>query len=300
MRHDLVKLKLFVTVAECGNLTRAAEREHLAVSAISKRMAELEALVGTQLLQRFPRGVALTPAGQSLLTHSRRMLAQLDELESELALFAGGVKGHVRLHAGASSLIQFLPQDLQVFVSLYPGVRISLEERTGLGVMQAVAEGTADVGIVPLQWPLRGLVSYPYRTDVLMVGVPAGHKLARRKSVRFAQALEHPFVGPHSDSSIAKLMNEGAQACQRPLDQRIQASSFDAMCRLVENGMGITLLPAGVLKPHVDAGRLAAVVLDEPWARRELAIVIRDPAAASAITRTLVDHLQRAGDLASS
>lgn len=295
MRHDLVTLKLFVAVAECGNLTRAAEREHLAVSAISKRVAELESLVGTELLQRFPRGVALTPAGQSLLRHARLMLQQLDRLESELAEYAGGVKGHVRLHAVASALIQFLPQDLETFVGHYPGVRLSLEERTGPAVLHAVVDGSSDLGVVSTHWPLQGLTAYPYRKDRLMIGVPVGHPLTRRKSVRFAQALEHAFVGPHADSSIAKLMNEAARASGKVLDQRIQASSFDAMCRLVEKGLGITLLPGGVLAPHVEAGRLHAISLDEPWAHRDLVIVVRDPESTSAITRSLIEHLQRAG-----
>src|SRR5262245_9659528 len=99
MRYDLVSLKIFVAVAECGNLTRAAEREHLAVSAISKRIAELEELVAVPLLQRYPRGVGLTPAGQSLLHHARQLLNQVDRMDAELGEFAGGAKGHVRLHA---------------------------------------------------------------------------------------------------------------------------------------------------------------------------------------------------------
>ena len=99
MRHDLVSLRTFVAVAEYGNLTRAAEREHLAVSAISKRIGELESLVGTPLLQRYHRGVGLTPAGQSLLHHARQMLQLVDRMDAELAEFAGGVKGHVHVHA---------------------------------------------------------------------------------------------------------------------------------------------------------------------------------------------------------
>lgn len=295
MRHDLTSLKIFVAVAECGNLTRAADREHLAVSAISKRVAELEALVGTPLLQRFARGVGLTPAGQSLLRHARLVLQQLDQLDAELAEYADGVRGHVRLHAVASALLQFLPQDLQGFVTSYPGVRIALQEHTGPAVLQGVADGSADLGILPVHNLAQDGTAVPYRSDRLAIGVPPGHPLAHRKAVRFAEALDHPFVGPHADSSIARRMAEGAQACGKPLDQRIQASSFDAMCRLVEKGMGITLLPAGVLASAVDAGRLKAIRLDEAWARRDLVIVVRDPSAVSPITRALIEHLQRSG-----
>jgi len=118
--------------------------------------------------------------------------------------------------------------------------------------------------------------------------------LARRKAVRFAQALDYAFVGPHADSSLSALMAEGARACGKPLQQRIQVSSFDAMCRLVETRLGITMLPKAVLAPHVAAGHIRMVGLQEEWAVRQMAVVVRDPAQLSPITRTLIDHLQHA------
>jgi DNA-binding transcriptional LysR family regulator len=294
MRHDLVSLKIFVAVAECGNLTRAAEREHLAVSAISKRIGELEALAGTPLLQRYHRGVSLTPAGQSLLHHARQLLQLVDRMDAELGEFAAGVKGHVHVHAVASALIQFLPEEIEAFLTRYPGVRVSLEERTGKGVVLAVADGSADLGIVANHTPLHGLAWFPYRSDHLMIGTPIDHPLARRKSIRFAEALDYSFVGPHADSSLAVLMAEGARACGKPIDQRIQASSFEAMCRLVETRLGITLLPEGVLARHAAEGRIRMIGLKERWARRQMFVVVHDPGQLSHIARTLIEHLQRA------
>jgi DNA-binding transcriptional LysR family regulator len=298
MRHDLTSLELFVAVAECGNLTRAAERQHLAVSAVSKRVGELEALTGTPLLVRQPRGVSLTPAGQSLLHHARQMLQLVQRMDAELHEYAGGLRGHIRLHAVASALIQFLPEELEAFLVRYPDVQISLEERTGKAIVRAVIDGSAELGIVASPVSETGLGTRPYRTDRLMLGVPKGHPLARRKAVRFEEALAHPFVGPHADSSLAALMARGAQACGRALQQRIQVSSFDAMCRLAETRLGITLLPAGVLAPHVAAGRLRGVELQEDWAQRHMSIVFRELGELSHITRALVEHLQQAATAA--
>jgi DNA-binding transcriptional LysR family regulator len=294
MRHDLTSLELFVAVAEHGNLTHAAQRQHLAVSAVSKRIGELEALAGTPLLLRQPRGVTLTPAGPSLLHHPRQMLALLRRMDEELHEYAGGLRGHVRLHAVASALTQHLPGELEAFLARYPGVQVSLEERTGKAIVRAVAEGSADVGIVASQVASSGLGTRPYRSDRLMLGVPNDHPLAARAAVSFEEALAYPFVGPHADSSLAVLMAQGAQACGRTLQQRIQVSSFDTMCRLVETRLGITLLPEGVLAPHVAAGRLRGVGLREDWARRQLSIVFREPGELSALTRELIDHLQLA------
>ena len=294
MRHDLTSLELFVAVAEHGNLTHAAQRQHLAVSAVSKRIGELEALAGTPLLLRQPRGVMLTPAGHSLLHHARQMLALLRRMDEELHEYAGGLRGHVRLHAVASALTQHLPGELEAFLARYPDVQLSLEERTGKAIVRAVADGSADVGIVASQVVSSGLRTRPYRSDRLMLGVPGDHPLAGREAVSFEEALAYPFVGPHADSSLAVLMAQGAQACGRTLQQRIQVSSFDAMCRLVQTRLGITLLPEGVLAPHVAAGRLRGVGLREDWARRQLSIVFREPGELSALTRELIDHLQQA------
>jgi DNA-binding transcriptional LysR family regulator len=293
MRYDLVSLKIFVAVAECANLTRAAEREHLAVSAVSKRIAELEELVRTPLLHRYPRGVGLTPAGQSLLHHARQMLQLVDRMDTELSEFARGVQGHVRLHAVASALTQFLPEEIETFLMRYPGVRVSLEERTGKAVVLAVADGSTDLGVIAGGTAHHGLTALPYHMDRLMIGVPIRHPLARRRAVRFSDALDHAFVGPHADSSLAKLMADGARACGKTIEQRVQASSFDAMCRLVQTRLGITMLPEGVLAPHVEAGRIRMIRLDEDWALRRMFLVVRDPEQLSHVARALIEHLQR-------
>ena len=148
MRHDLTSLKLFIAVAECGNLTRAAEREHLAVSAVSKRIAELESLIGTALLQRQARGVSLTPAGQSLLHHARQLMQLVQRMDAELGEYAEGVKGHVRLHVVASALTQFLPEEVESFLGRYPLVNVEMVEQTGKAIVQAVSDGQADIGVV--------------------------------------------------------------------------------------------------------------------------------------------------------
>lgn len=99
MRYDLTSLEVFVAVAESGNLTRAGARQHLAVSAISKRIAELEEVAGAALLLRHARGVSLTAAGQSMLHYARQLLQVMERMRGELSEYAGGLKGVVRVHA---------------------------------------------------------------------------------------------------------------------------------------------------------------------------------------------------------
>ncbi|MDO5639037.1 MAG: LysR substrate-binding domain-containing protein [Neisseria sp.] len=291
MRHDLTSLKLFVVVAECGNLTRAAEREHLAVSAVSKRITDLEEQIGSVLLQRHARGVSLTPAGHSLLQHARQILQMLQRMDADMGEYAQGVKGNIRLHAVASALMQFLPEEIETFLDKHPLVNIGLVEQTGPMVVQSVLDGGADLGIVVGQTPVSGVSLFPYRRDRLVLGVPLGHPLAGRKSVRFHELAEFPFIGPHAGSSLAVLLAAAEKSGNITLKQRVQASSFDAMCRLVEIRLGLTILPDGVLAPYVKTGRLGMVTLKEAWAVRQLHLVVRNPEQLNPVAGVLLAHL---------
>ena len=294
MRYDLTSLELFVAVADAGNLTHAAGRQHLAVSAVSKRISELESLAGAQLLQRHARGVSLTPAGQSLLHYARQVLALVQKMSDELGEYSGGVKGHIRICAAASALIQFLPSELEGFLRLYPMIRLEIEERVGAAIVQAVADGTADLGILGSHTPAPGLTTVPYHFDHLVLVVPAGHPLARRRTMRFAEALEYPFVSHHAASSLWALMSSSARDCGKAIQQRVQVSSFDCMCRLVEVNLGIAVLPEGVIRDYVARGAVRAVTLRDRWAKRQLVMIVKDSGSLAFTTRTLIDHLKAA------
>ncbi|WP_110970512.1 LysR family transcriptional regulator [Pseudomonas huaxiensis] len=292
MRYDLTSLDLFITVAQERNLTRAARIKHLAVSAISKRISELEAQIGSPLLIRNARGVELTPAGQSLLFYARQLKQTLVQLDTELSDYASGVKGHIRIHAITSALSQFLPQDVAGFAELYPQIRFDIEERVGSAVVRAVADGRADLGIIAAQTAAQGLETLPYRDDELVLVVPGGHALAQRKSVQFRDALEHEFVGPHLESSVHSLLTREAEKLDLPLRLRIRISSFDCMCRLVANGLGVAVLPRSVVSQYPRSHALKTVTLAEPWAKRSLLLALRKYDAASPTLRTFIDHLK--------
>ncbi len=172
-RIDLTSLQLFVAVCELGSIGRAAEREYIAASAVSKRLSDLEAAVDTALLYRHSRGVTLTPAGESLLHHARNVLYGLERMQGELSEYSDGVRGHVRMHATISSIVQFLPEDLGSFAREHSQIKIDLQEHLSADVLQAVHEGTADIGICNMgQANPNGLQTRPYRTDHLVLVAP--------------------------------------------------------------------------------------------------------------------------------
>lgn len=292
MRYDLTSLDVFATVAEEKNLTRAARRLHLAVSAVSKRVTELEAQAGSPLLVRYARGVDLTPAGQSLLHYAHQMRQTLALMQEELDGYAAGVKGHVRIHAITSALSQFLPADIQRFAFDYPQIKFDIEERVGSAVVRAVADGRADLGIFAEQTPAQGLQVFPYRTDELVVVVPSQHALAARQRVRFDTLLDYEFVGPHQESSIHALLTSEADKRGKSLRLRIRISGFECMCRLVAAQMGIAILPRELALPELRGGKVRVLTLAEPWARRALLIGVRQLETLPATARSLVGYLR--------
>lgn len=295
MRYNLTSLRIFICVAEERNLTRAASRSHLAPSAVSKRVAELEEQAGAPLFVRNARGMALTPAGQSMLHFARQMFKTMQDMEEELHGYSSGVKGHVRMHAITSALGQFLPEDLKTFTARYPLVRLDIEERVGAAIVRAVDEGRADIGIFARETPAPGLQVIPYRRDELVLAVPASHALATGTSVCLVDALPFEFIGPHLDSSLHALLSRAAQVLGLPLQQRIRVSSFDCMCRMIAGGMGIGILPRGIVEPHIGVLPLAALALDEPWSMRELVMGVRQFSSLSAVAKSLVEQLDAIG-----
>jgi DNA-binding transcriptional LysR family regulator len=283
-RIDLTSLQLFVAVCELGSIGRAAEREFIAASAVSKRLSDLEAAVDTALLYRHSRGVTLTPAGESLLHHARTVLFGLERMQGELSEYAEGVRGHVRMHANISAIVQFLPEDLGAFARAHSQIKIDLQH--------AVREGAADLGLCNVPATAEGeLQSRPYRTDRLVLVVPQGHALQAREAVQFDEVLDWDIVGLHAGSSISLAMRQAAAQAGRPLRQRIQVTGLDAMCRMIDNGLGVGLLPDRAFALMQGVGRLAAVPLDEPWALRALRLVARDFDALPVTARLLVEHL---------
>ncbi|GBU14998.1 LysR family transcriptional regulator [Polaromonas sp.] len=292
-RIDLTSLQLFVAVCELGSIGKAAEREFIAASAVSKRISDLEATLDTPLLYRHTRGVDLTPAGESLLHHARSVLFSLEKMQGELSEYANGVRGHVRVHASISAIVQFLPEDLGAFIRQHPEVKIDLEEHLSTEVVRAVQEGAADLGICNTANSSGDLQTQPYRTDKLVLIVPAGHALSAQGAIHFTDSLDEDHVGLHANSSIYLAMRQAAAAVGRTIKLRIHVTGLDAMCRMIHNGLGLGVMPQRAFELMHGVGALASVSLLDDWATRQINLVARDFSTLPLTARLLAEHLRQ-------
>ena len=296
MKIDPVTLRSFIAVVEEGSIAAAAARVHLAPSAVSKRIAELESHLRTELLIRQHRGIEPTFAGRTLVRHARNVLRGIDELVTEIRDFSSGTRGHVRLFANISSITQFLPHDLKSFLTGHPGIDIDLEEHISSTTTRAVAENAADIGIYAQADNEYGLEVLPYRRDQLVLAVPPGHELARRKSVNFIDTLNYEFVGLHKGGAINYLLLRAASDANRTLKLRFQVTAFEAVITMVRAGLGIGVLPGGAVNLFGRDAALRTVRLADAWASRQLKLCVRNRNGLPAAAALLVTHLLREAD----
>ncbi|MGM3176103.1 LysR family transcriptional regulator [Dickeya lacustris] len=293
---DLHSLRLFLQVARLGSLTKTAATHHMTLSALSKRVAELERTVDCALFIRQPRGLALTAAGKELVQHARQVLSRVERMAADMQDFAAGARGQVHIWANTSAIIEFLPQELAAFLQLHPLVRIHLEEKLSETVVNALVTGQADLGIFADNVPSPGVEKMPYREDQLVVLVGPQHPLAGRQQVSFADTLPYDFVGLNNGSSLLKLLQDAAEDNGNILRLRIQVSSFDGICRMTEAGLGISILPQGAVRPEILGTELHAIRLSDSWARRRLWLGIKAGATLQPEANNLLAHLRGAGD----
>jgi DNA-binding transcriptional LysR family regulator len=290
VRFNLTTLRLFVTAVQEGSIKAAAERHHVAVSAVSRRLSDMEHKLGAPVLYRSRSGVSPTPAGEALCRHALNLLRLSDRMEAELSEFGAGVRGHVRVAANTSCITQFLPHELATFLDENPEIRIDLSEGISMDIVQDVADGHADIGLFSESVDPGGLETFPYRTDHLMVVMPAGHPLDRGVTLSFADVMEFPVVGLQSGSSLHARVQEAARDLGGDLDCRLQVTSFDGLRAMVEEGLGIGFLPKGAVAPYLN-DRLTAHDLSDPWAHRRLILGVREASALPVVAQKLLGHL---------
>ncbi len=292
MRPDISSLALFIRVAELKSITRAAKASHIALAALSRRIAQLEDQFGVQLLHRSARGVELTPAGTALLFHAQQMMAKVDAMRAEISDYSKGAKGLVRIQANASALAQYLPGDLASFAAAHAAIKLALEEERSSAIVDAVRSGATDVGIVMEGAEANGLQLFDYRTDTLCAVVPRRHPV-RARALAFAKLLDHDFVGLESNTVISRLMLDEASRAGKPLRLRVQVKSFDVLARMVQAGLGIGVLPEAAAQAFGRSMGLRFISLTDPWAARKMYVCVRQYASLPAPARQLVDHLTK-------
>ena len=296
MRFDFTDLRLFLHVAQTGSITHGAERARLALASASARIRGMEDVLGVPLLKRGRRGVEPTDAGRSLLDHARIVLQQVEAMRGDLGTYSRGLKGSVRILANTSALSEHLPALLATCLAANPTIDIDLEDRESPAIGAAIAAGDADIGIGSQAALVPGLESHPFRTDRLVLAVPAGHRLADKRQTGFAELLDLDFVGLPRGTALDEHLAMQAARLGRALRLRVRVNSLDTVCAMVAAGGGVGIVPEATALRHRRALPLAMLRLTEAWSMRELALYVRDARRLPRPARRLFESLREAGE----
>lgn len=294
MRFDLTDMRLFLTVIERGSITAGAQAMHLALASASERIAGMEAALGAPLLERNRRGVQATAAGDAFVRHARAILGQVEQMRGELRSFATGLKGRIRLMSNTAALAAFLPPRLTRFLAAYPDLSVDLDERPSVEIVQAIAEGRADLGVVSDTADLGRLKTHLLVQDQLVVVANRAHRIARESAVAFAEVVGEAFVGL-SDAALEMHLAERASRLGRQISYRIRMRSIDNVAMLVEAGIGLVILSEASAR-MLERPALSIVPLSEPWATRRLHLCARDFDALTPHARLLALALMDGAD----
>ncbi|AYQ27333.1 MULTISPECIES: LysR family transcriptional regulator [unclassified Polaromonas] len=295
LRFDLVDLRLFLHVTDTGSITAGSKLSHLALASASARIRGMEDALGVALLERLRSGVKPTKAGLAVAHHARLVLQQLDRMHGEIDDYAGGMAGKVRLLSNTAAITDYLPEALAAFLNAHPAIDVELEERTSHAIVLQLLSQAGDLGIVADSTDTSQLETQPFRRDRLVLVASRQNIPGRSRHISFADALHHDFVGLGEDSAMQQHLDAQAGRLGLRMRTRIRLRSFEAVCRMVEAGVGVAVVPAIAAQRYAGAGRLRILKLDDAWADRELLVCARKFADLSAPALKLVDALCATG-----
>lgn len=289
--HDLQSLRIFLAACEMRSMSKAAESLNIALSAASRRLSLLEQEVKTPLIVRRPHGIEPTAAGVTMMNYARDVLRLGDKLNVSLDEHRSGVRGYVRVSASSSVLVQRLAKDLSHFVRHNPQIKLDLEERPTEATIAAVLNKQADIGIIVGNDRIEGLKVISYSGDRLAVALPKSHRLATRRTLRFTDILNEDVVALEGGTATHKLLSSRSIESGRPMKVRVQVRSFEVMCLMINQGLGIGILPELAARPLSKALGIKLVGLAEVWAQRRYAICVREAEDLGAPGSRLIEYL---------
>lgn len=291
MRFNFFDLKLFIAVAEAGNLTQASNQLHIAPAGASARIKNFEGALGSQLFYRASTGLRLTPAGMAALPYARRLLAMGNRMCDDVAQYDSGTSGHVRVHSISVAATEFLPAELSRFLVSHPHVNVVLEEHMTDEILRAVREEAADIGLIGGNPGTHELEVFPYANDRMVVITPADHALSPRGTVDFEEAIGYEFVGVSESNTLHFFLARlGDQLGKSFRTRTLVRSLYEVSC-LVEAGVGISIIEGVAARRFAETMKIRIVPLSDPWSLREINICVRQLSALPPFAQELVAQL---------
>lgn len=235
---DLTRLRGFFTVVKAGGFTQAARRLHVTQPTISQQVRTLEKELGVQLLRR-ARPVSLTREGEILYELAEQAVAQVDRIQAVFSEMKHRTPAVLNLAANQSTAMHILPGKLESFSRRFPSVEITVENmRTG-DIIQAVVDGTIDLGLVLVDPRRSDVAARPVLPYEMVLITPGEHPLANQRRITLAHIARYPFISYTKAAETRRLIDEPFRKSRHRLRIRMALGNTDLIIRYVGLGYGI-------------------------------------------------------------
>jgi DNA-binding transcriptional LysR family regulator len=244
---NVARLNVLKEVAYRGSISAAAEALSYTQSAISQQIATLEAETGMVLLERHPRGVSLTAAGQTLVGHAEGILAGLEAAEAALSEIAGLRGGRLRVASFPTAGATLLPHAIATFRAAYPDVELTLAEGEPEQIVPRLRAGELDLALLfefaGEALPLEGMTRVELLADPMYLALPQDHALASSKRIKLADLADDAWVQTSRSSPCAMHVVRSCHAASFEPSVTFESDDYQTVQGLVAAGVGVALIP---------------------------------------------------------
>jgi DNA-binding transcriptional LysR family regulator len=286
---EIRQLKAFIAISETGTFTAGAARVHVTQAAISMQLKQLEREVGAPLFIRAPRRVILTEAGEALLERARSILREHDAALAEIAELAGAEHGRLRI-GSASAMVAAdpLPRILKELRALHPRADVSISSGTSEALVRQILAGELDVAFVSLPVETRGIETEGLSRDELVAITSPRHKLAKQRVVTAAALAKEKLILGERGGNTRRLIDQFfAEAGVHPTIM-MELSRLAAIKRMVEEEMGVGIVPSQSARDEIEGGSLVALPIEGAEINWELGLAKMSGGYDSPICQTFI------------
>jgi len=271
---DLRQLEMFASLAENSSFTLAGRKLYVSQSAVSRKIKMLEEELGQKLFKRVNVRSFLTPAGEAMLRHTRRVFQELRNAALEVSEFADKKRGIVRIGSGMTACIYLLPPVIKKFQALYPEVDIQVVTGAAEILVPQIRNGIVDIGVLTLPVNSPDLEVLPFTSEeMVVVASPKNRRLAKRRSVKAAELAVHPMILFNRGSSTRMLSDHYFKRLGILLRIVMESESVATIKPLVHINLGVSLMPMRAILPEARRGELHYVRISDQKLGREVGLV---------------------------
>lgn len=291
---DIRDLEVFLAMVRNLNFSHAGEEVHLSQPSVSIRIHHLEDELQTRLFEQMGKKIALTEAGRILEPYARRVLAALDDSRRAIGEYRGLEQGSLRIGASTTPGMYLVPSIIARFKHKHPKIAVRLGIKNTRQIEEGIISGEFDVGIVGGHLISDEIETITWRTDELVLTVPPGHHLARRKQIKPDDLANETFINRESGSATRAVIEKQLRLLNTPFESSLEMGNPETVKQAVKDGLGIAFLSKFTIEMDLKTRSLIALNVRGIHINRELKIIYRK---SRHLSRTDSAFIEMAGQL---